>query len=251
MSRRVRPAFTLIELLVVIAIIAVLIGLLLPAVQKVRSAAARMQSTNNLKQLGLAFHNYHDVNGELPHNGTWDYSAWIWGPYQGQWTYSLPRAAVSPGCTWAIKILPFIEQDNLLNNFSYTATVKTFLDPGRGGGSLSVRPWDGKMDDSIFTGGQVTDYAANSMLIGSGINTEGPATAPNFTSRWTSLPSVAGPRTTATCPASRTAPRIRSWWGPRRWRPTFMAVAAATPSISPMARRRAATTIPLPTRAPA
>src|SRR5262249_4555138 len=149
------------------AIIAVLIGLLLPAVQRIRLAAARMSSTNNLKQLALAVHNYVDTKGELPHNGTWNYSNFLWGPWRGQWGHSEPRPAIVEGLSWPLKLLPFIEQDNLLNNYSFTTPIKTLLDPGRSSGSeLSMFLWSGKMDSTIYRAGQVTDYAANGMLIG-------------------------------------------------------------------------------------
>lgn len=106
-SRR-RPGFTLIELLVVIAIIAVLIALLLPAVQAAREAARRIQCVNNMKQLGLAIHNYHDINGALPPGRIWNGTNWK-TIFSGELN-----------TTWFCLMLPMFEQGNLANAFNFS-----------------------------------------------------------------------------------------------------------------------------------
>jgi len=107
-------AFTLIELLVVIAIIAILIGLLLPAVQKIREAANRMKCTNNMKQFGLAIHNYHDINDRFPAARAFYNSggSTVGGSYTtGAWII-VPATDDTTG-SWIYRILPFMEQDNV------------------------------------------------------------------------------------------------------------------------------------------
>ena len=139
----VRRAFTLVELLVVIAIIGILIGLLLPAVQAAREAARRMKCTNNLKQIGIALHNYHDTNGKFP-------SAWRGYEAEevttgGETSLKLTSRAYVfgyPGWSWSAAILPFMEQANLhdlcdltkpvsdsANDIARKTTISEFLCP--------------------------------------------------------------------------------------------------------------------------
>lgn len=124
---RPRSAFTLIELLVVIAIIAILIALLVPAVQKVREAAARTQSTNNLKQIGLAFHSFHDANKRLPFNGS--------STSVGNTAYS--EAAESGSFTsgsWGFQILSYVDQTPAFTMSPMTTPTScfpVFICPGR------------------------------------------------------------------------------------------------------------------------
>jgi prepilin-type N-terminal cleavage/methylation domain-containing protein/prepilin-type processing-associated H-X9-DG protein len=160
-----RLAFTLVELLVVIAIIAILIGLLLPAVQKVRQAAAKSSCQNNLHQIALAMHMFQDANQHLP-------TAWVTSP--------TGSVAPSPGWAWGVLILPYIEQNNLfvtldpdlsgLNTITFTAAqitamqspIKTYVCPGDGNGST--------LNDNFTENVAKSNYVANRFLLGPGGN---------------------------------------------------------------------------------
>ncbi len=155
-SSRFRKAFTLIELLVVIAIIAILIALLVPAVQKVREAAARLQCTNNLKQLALGCHNYHDVYKLLPPG----------------WLVTAAGGAPNPGWSWQMMIAPYVEQGAIYNatNPDKTGAVGA---PATATGvfttplSIFICPSDAGANVVSFWGGYAkTNYLCNREVLG-------------------------------------------------------------------------------------
>jgi prepilin-type N-terminal cleavage/methylation domain-containing protein len=170
-SVRSRYGFTLIELLVVIAIIAILIGLLLPAVQKVREAAARAQCQNNLRQLGLALQNCNDTYGEMP-------PALGWFPtmhsYLSNWYASPPTNNHGYYGTPFFMLLPFIEQQNLFNEITVTEFQ---LDPWYSaiGYQYPVKVYDCPADPTLINGqimgvpfppAGATSYAVNAQVFG-------------------------------------------------------------------------------------
>ncbi len=158
MSQRKRVAFTLIELLVVIAIIAVLIGLLLPAVQKVREAAGRMQSSNNLKQIGLGLHNSHDTYGVFPPVSVNQWASWPQNQapgvhYTGPYLPDNFNTAGSDKTTFFYCLLPFMEQGSLhdsINGYQWYLHGQRKDDPTQMVGSATLKVLQAPNDSSAY-----------------------------------------------------------------------------------------------------